>query len=473
MGATEQTNDVPAKPSIPPVVYAGAALLSLFALVVAVLVGIIAAALGREAQLLALGPIIGGMMLGQGLEFGGAIVFGPSISSSIAFLPFGVIVPAAFVLQRIGFTSAWLRVRSARFLPALAGGVAAFVVALLLTRPSGADYVGFDFRFFVEPAFRPGWAFLAGAAPWLFAVLMANHAPSRDILRGLLVLQGLFIVLIAGFFVYVAVREEGITDIAFLVGAFFGAMLGAIPIVINTIAITLVAPFGGAIGARTTDFSTDAEGLLFLLRQDPSSARLWGIVLIAVGSVVLLGWRIGPSSDLRSALLGIRSTLIGATAVVLPILLLGRIYGSFAAELGLLGSGRSDFSASFGSAGLALRWPLILLLMALVLLITQVVVAQRAGLSWASNENLTTQGQALVRTTSGTLRGAAERARLAAEAATAAVGTPAQPKTQPEAQPASHPEAQPASHPDAAPDTTASGPDVVPDAPEGERPSSM
>lgn len=465
MDATEQTNDVPAKPTIPPVVYAGAALLSLFALVVAVLVGIITAAAGREAQLLTVGPIIGGMMLGQGVEFGGAIVFGPSISTSIAFLPFGVIVPAAFVLERIGFTSAWLRVRSARFLPAIAGGVAAFVAALLLTRPSGADYSGFDFRFFVEPAFRPGWAFLAGAAPWLFAVLMANHAPSRDILRGLLVLQGLSIVLIAGWFVYFGVREEGITEIAFLVGGFFGAMLGAMPIVTNTIAQALVVPFGGAVGARTTNFSTDAEGLLSLLRENPSAPALWVTVLIAVGSVVLLGWRIGPSSDLRSALLGIRSTLIGATAVVLPILLLGRIYGGFAAELGLLGSGRADFSASFGSAGLALRWPLILLLMALVLLVTQVVVAQRAGLSWASSENLTAQGQAIARTTSGTLRGAAERARLAAEAASAAVGTPAQPAPQPEA--------QPASQPDTAPDTTTSGPDAAPDAPEGERPSSL
>lgn len=424
-----EAEERPARPSIPLVVHAGASLLSALAVVVALLVGLASAIIEGELEAFGLGPAVGSMLLGQGLGFETGIRFGPGLSATVGFVPFGIIVPAAFVLRRIGFTAAWLKVRSARLLPAAAGGLVAVFVSLLLTLP---DEGGFGTRFFAVAAdstFRPGWAFVAGAAPWLLAVLLANNAIAAAILRGLVALQGLVVLGVFGLII-VEGLDAGAPFLGLLGFALFFAV-ATLAISINLVTMVLAVPLGGAIGVRFGDFS-ESVGLITLLQEDPSTPVLWTGVLLSVAGIALLAWRDGPSSDFPVALLRIRNILIATTAVILPMLVLGRLYGDFGAELGLLDpfvgrSGSGSFSASVGSSGQPLRWLIIAPVMALLLLITQVILARTAGLSWASNDSLSARGQDIARTTSGTLRGAAERAKRAAEAARAAAETASPP----------------------------------------------
>lgn len=445
METEDKSGDAPAKQSIPWVVHAGAALVPALAIVVALVVGVIASVVAGTLEPLSLGTMVGAMMLGQGLDVFAAAGFplGMRFRATLGFVPFGVIVPAAFVLHRVGFTSAWLRVRSARLLPAVAGGLASFVVAILLTRPSEPTFRGDLIAFVVEASFRPGWALLVGAAPWLLAVLLANHAPSATILRGLLILQGIVvagIMLLSGYVFF----EEGAPFSVVIAVTLIAGILG-LAVSTNLIAMLLVMPLGGAVGARFGEFS-ESFSLLEFLRNDSSNLYLWALIAVSVGGTALLGWRAGPHPDLRSAVRSVGDTFIGATAVVLPMLLFGRFYGDLSSELGLAGfrlpGGSAAFAASFGSSGQPVRWVLILAVMGLILLVTHVLAAQQAGLSWASSENLSTQGQTIARTASGTLRDAAERARLAAEAAANAAGSTSAPAGDGQARPAADDAAQ-------------------------------
>lgn len=419
MSASQQPETVQPRPSIPWVVHAGAAIVPAFAVLVAVLVGLTSAISFREVEALSVGAAFGGLMVGQGIGLGGSILFGPRFFFTAGFVPFGIVVPAAFLLNRIGFTSAWLRVKGAQLLPAASGAVAAFVVALLLTRPSGLDLRTFEFSVGIESAFRPGWALVAGAAPWLLAVLLANHAPSAAIMRGILALQAVLVVGSTLFVGYVAL-DEGLPAAA-VIGGSIGFAFAILAMSANLIVMVLVVPLGGGIGLRVGEFRESA-GIVTALQENSSDPYLWTVIVISVAAVIALGWLDGPSSDLSMALVRIRSTLIGATAVILPMLVLGRFYGNLGGQIGLLGDfigGRTggDLDASVGSSGQPLRWLLILVSMAVLMLLTHVVVARQAGLSWASNESLNARSQQIVRTTSGTLRGAAEQARLAAEQA--------------------------------------------------------
>ncbi len=407
------------RPSIPLVVHASAAAMSAVAIVVAVLYGLIAAISDQSLAAASAGPMFGASLLGQGLGVDAGIRFGPRLSLTAGFVPFGLVVLIALVLPRLGFVSAWLRVRSARILPALAGGAVAVVVSLLLASLAdtriGTQFLVLD----AEVQFRPLWAFITGAAPWLLAVLFANSAAAAAMLRGLLALQAVFVVGLTGYVMVELLDSEAPLTVILLVS--LGLVLPLLAVSANLIAMLLVFPLGGALGIRAPGDSLSI-GFVELLRANPSVPILWGLVAVSVAAVVLIGWRDGASPDLRTALRHIRTSLVTATAVILPMLLLGNLYGSLGGELGLLDLfvGRVsglDFSTSVGSTGQPLRWILILLVAGIILLLTHVVAARRAGLSWASDQSLTATGQNIARTTSTRLRSATEQAKRAAEAA--------------------------------------------------------
>lgn len=418
-GPEEDSKPSVAQPSIPVVVHASAAAISFIALALALLLGVVAAFVGGGLGAAGAGPMFGAMLLGQGVEVEARVLFGPRLSAATAFVPLGAIVPLAFRLTRIGFAREWLRVRRGRILPAFAGGFVAVVVGFLLST-IGDVSVGLSLASFgAQVTSRPLWAFAVGAAPWLLAALIINSPPAARILRGLFVLQIVSVVLAVGYLLLLLLELD--LSAGLFIGAFLGLTVAGFMFSTNLLLILLVLPLGGAVGIRYGG-ETLSVGMVTLLRQAPSQPVLWGLVVFAVAAVVLLGWRDGAAPDLRTALVRTRTTLIAATATVLPMLLLGSIYGDAASELGFLsrffgGFSGGSFSTSFGSTGQPARWVIVAVVSGLILFVTHVVAARRAGLSWASDQSLSSSGQDIVKTTSGRLRNAAEQARQAAEAA--------------------------------------------------------
>ena len=79
-------------------------------------------------------PFALGLMSGQQVVLIGEMqLTGGSASgrAGLQFVPFGLVTISALALTRIGFTRAWLGVRRGRWLPPLAGLVAAFSIAML------------------------------------------------------------------------------------------------------------------------------------------------------------------------------------------------------------------------------------------------------------------------------------------------------------------------------------------------------
>lgn len=427
---TTAPQNAPSVANVPLLVHAGAAIMPIIALGLAILLGVLSAIIGRELSSFGVGPAVASMLLGQGLTGRVGILLLGDVSASVALVPFGVILPVAFLLDRIGFTSPWLRVKHARFLPAAVGGVAAIVIGFLLSLISESGIRSSVLLIAFDASPRPLWAFVAGAAPWLLAVLIANFPAARRILLGLLALEALLVlgvVVLTGY----AGLESGIGLGSTLV-AMLGMLIVTLAVSANVVAALVVLPLGGALGARTSE-SSFSIGFYELFLDRPDTPVLVLLLIVAIGSVILSALRAGTPSDLRDALLKARTFLLAATVAILPILLLGRLYGDFGAGLldafvgGFLGG---SFGVGVGSSGQPLRWILIALFAGIIHVATSVVLARRAGLSWASDQNLSAAGQGVVAETSSRFKGAAERARQAAEAAKAAGQSAATPPTQ-------------------------------------------
>jgi hypothetical protein len=424
---TPQTGDTPSAPVTPPrvpgIVFAMTALPAAVALVFSLLIGIISAvaAEGEAGSAFRVGPTLGALLLGQGLYASIRVAFLFSSSGTFGAIPIGYIIICALVLTRLGFVSAWLKVRRAWFLPAAAGGIVAFLVAPLLVVLGESDFSGDGFRMILGAENRPLAAFVVGAAPWLLAVLYANMDVARRIVVGLFGLQVLAALYAAG---ALFVNSE---DLSF--GAALGATLlmfiVALGYAANVVSLVVTLPFFGSVGIRiagNADFN-ETFGLYGFMREEPGLLVPYFIILVAVAGVVALAVMVPPPATMQDALAEVRRFLLAATAILLPALWLGRIYGSVGGDA--FGFGSLAVDSWVGSTGQPFRWIGMAIAMGVVHLLTLVVRARQAGMSWAADQALASQGRSLATDARSRAKSLAEQASAAAEAARAAAASAA------------------------------------------------
>jgi hypothetical protein len=413
-----------ASPRVPAIVLAMAALPVAVVLAISLLGGLVAAVAAEDmaGSAFRLGPALGSLLLGQEVGFFARVVFMFGLDTSLSAIPFGLVMISAFVLTRIGFVAAWLTVRKAWFLPAAVGAVAAFLVAPLLVAIGGdARFVGEFFRVGFESSNRPLAALVVGAAPWLLAVLYKNMDVARWLTLGLLGLQSLVAVVLA-----VGVAYEVFVDLGFGVAIGVGLIVLVVALAFSANATTLAVtlPFFGTIGAGERDSSgvEFSVGIVGLLRET-STVAPYLLILVAIAGIVALAMAVPPQASMRQALLATRRFLLAATAVILPVLWLGRLNGAFAGDVSGLGSGSYD--AWVGSTAQPFRWILMALAMGAAHLVVLIVRARQAGMSWASDSALADQGRSLASDARSRAKVLAEQASTAAEAARAAAASAA------------------------------------------------
>lgn len=419
--------------NVPWIVLAMAALPVVVAVLFAVVGGLIVAIAYNEPFDTAGFPAILGLLSGQSVRIAaGADVFDAAGSGTVGLriLPLGFVTFAAAALTRIGFTRAWLGIRSVW--PPLAGVAATAVVAFvaLVTASFTSVDVGFASAG-LQVRFSLVGLLIIGAGPWLLAQLVVRWPVLRNLLWGFIGLQ-----LITAAYTTISIATEGFATGGDQAAAITLVFLGSLAWSFNALVALLWWPFFGALGiggsAGAVVGMTGESTSFGFLDAAEQNGWLWLVPVVATAGIVAALWfqPVRTSwSEVRQDLLRLAASL---TVLTLPALWVGRVLirgrGELALEaladlpifwdMGLpSGSGEVKLNATFGATGMPLRFVPALLIWCLIAAITAVVAAQRAGAGWASAESLSAEA----RTAGGSLatraRAAAETARRAAEAA--------------------------------------------------------